>query len=54
MLVMLALGVMDVAVMVGVTLAISAERLGPWPRATSRALGVAAIVAGSIALAFAP
>jgi predicted metal-binding membrane protein len=54
MAVMLVLGVMNVAAMAIVAAAISAERLGPWPRLTARVLGVAALVAGGVMIAIAP
>ncbi len=54
LLVLLALGVMDVTAMAVVTGAITCERLGPWPRTVSRGLGVAALLAGAVAIAVAP
>ena len=46
MMIQLALGVMNPHVMVGVALAIAAEKLLPRPEIVSRLMGVAAIVAG--------
>ncbi len=44
-------GVMDLWIMAAVAVAITAERLGPWPAAAARAGGALAILGGGIALA---
>lgn len=51
--VLLALGVMDLRVMVVVTLAITAERLAPEPLVVARAIGVLTVVSGLLWLAHA-
>lgn len=50
MLALLAVGMMDLAVAAAVTLAISAERLGPPPLRAARGVGVAMVVAGVLAV----
>lgn len=46
MMIQLALGIMDPLVMIGVTIAIAAEKLLPRPEITGRLIGIAAIFAG--------
>jgi predicted metal-binding membrane protein len=51
MLVLVAIGMMDVVAMAAVTLAISAERLAPAPLRVARLTGVALIVVGMVTIA---
>jgi len=46
--VLLVLGVMNLAVMVFVSAAITIERLAPHPKIVARAIGIAVIAAGAI------
>ena len=52
--VLLVTGVMDLVAMVVIAVAITAERLAPWPRVVSRAFGVCALAVGAVLVAVAP
>jgi predicted metal-binding membrane protein len=51
MLALLAIGMMDLVAMAAVTLAISAERLGPAPLRVARLAGAAIVVVGVLTIA---
>jgi len=54
MAVLLVAGVMDLVAMAIIAVAITAERLAPWPRVVSRAFGVGALSVGAVLIAVAP
>ena len=51
MAVLLVAGVMDLGAMAAVAVAVTLERLAPWPRAAARAIGAVVVGAGALALA---
>ncbi|HEX2690066.1 MAG TPA: DUF2182 domain-containing protein, partial [Kofleriaceae bacterium] len=54
MAVLLVAGVMDLFVMTVLAVAITAERLAPWPRVVPRAFGACALAIGAVLIAVAP
>jgi len=51
---LLVAGVMDLVAMAVIAVAITAERLAPWPRVVSRASGVSVLAIGAVLIAVAP